>query len=69
MSTVKQLGYLAFEVADLDAWEAFATQILGLEVVDRRGKQGFSLRMDGHRQRFFVDGGPADDLTAIGWEV
>ncbi|MGD8605782.1 MAG: VOC family protein [Myxococcales bacterium] len=69
MSTVKQLGYLAFEVADLDAWEAFATQILGLKVVDRRGKQGFSLRMDGHRQRFFVDGGPADDLTAIGWEV
>jgi 2,3-dihydroxybiphenyl 1,2-dioxygenase len=69
MSTVQQLGYLAFEVADLKAWEPFATHILGLQLVDRRGDQGFSLRMDGHRQRFFIEHGPADDLAAIGWEV
>lgn len=68
MSKVRQLGYLAFEVADLAAWEPFATQVLGLQLVDRRD-EGFSLRMDGHRQRFFVEHGPADDLAAIGWEV
>ena len=69
MSAVKQLGYLAFEVSDLAAWEDFGTKILGLEVVDRRGADGFSLRMDSYRQRFFIEHGPADDLAAIGWEV
>ena len=69
MSAVKQLGYLVFEVSDLAAWEDFGTQILGLQAVDNRGDAGFSLRMDGYHQRFFVERGPADDLAAIGWEV
>jgi catechol 2,3-dioxygenase-like lactoylglutathione lyase family enzyme len=69
MSAVKQLGYLVFEVSDLAAWEAFGTKILGLQLVDRRGDTGFSLRMDGYHQRFFIERGPADDLAAIGWEV
>lgn len=69
MSSVKQTGYLVFEVSDLEAWEEFGTKILGLEVVDRRGDAGFSLRMDGYQQRFFIEHGAADDLAAIGWEV
>ena len=69
MSRVKQLGYLVFEVSDLGAWEDFGARILGLEVVDRRENEGFSLRMDSYRQRFFVERGPSDDLAAIGWEV
>jgi 2,3-dihydroxybiphenyl 1,2-dioxygenase len=69
MSAVKQLGYLVFEVSDLAAWEDFGTKILGLQVVDARGDAGFSLRMDGYHQRFFIEQGPADDLAAIGWEV
>jgi 2,3-dihydroxybiphenyl 1,2-dioxygenase len=63
------VGYLAFEVSDLEAWEDFGTRILGLKVVDQRGDAGFSLRMDDYRQRFFIEKGPADDLVAIGWEV
>src|SRR5437660_9799226 len=69
MTSVAQLGYLGFEVSDLGAWEAFATNVLGLEVVDRRPDGGFGLRMDGHRQRFFVRNGPADDLGFIGWQA
>ncbi len=69
MSAVKQLGYLVFEVSDLAAWEDFGTKVLGLQVVDRHGETGFSLRMDGYHQRFFIEKGPADDLAAIGWEV
>jgi len=69
MSAVKQLGYLVFEVSDLAAWEAFGTNILGLGLVDQRDDTGFSLRMDGYRQRFFIERGSADDLAAIGWEV
>jgi len=69
MSSVKQLGYLVFEVSDLAAWGEFGAKVLGLQVVDSRGDDGFSLRMDGYRQRFFIEQGPADDLAAIGWEV
>ena len=69
MSSVKQLGYLVFEVGDLAAWGEFGAKVLGLQVVDSRGDDGFSLRMDGYRQRFFIEQGPADDLAAIGWEV
>ena len=69
---VAQLGYLAFEVSDLPAWERFATGVLGLGVA-RRGPgpqgPGYTLRMDDHAQRFFIHEGPADDLTAVGWQV
>src|SRR5262252_5256879 len=69
MTSVAQLGYLGFEVSDLAAWEAFAEGVLGLGVVDRVPGGGFSLRMDGYRQRFFVTPGRADDLGVIGWQV
>lgn len=69
MTAVKQAGYLVFEVSDLSAWEEFGTKILGLQVVNRRGDGGFSLRMDGYEQRFFIEHGPADDLAAVGWEI
>jgi 2,3-dihydroxybiphenyl 1,2-dioxygenase len=69
---VSQLGYLAFEVSDLAAWEQFATGVLGLGVA-RRWDGGLSLRMDGHAQRFFVTQGTpgaiVDDLAAVGWQV
>jgi 2,3-dihydroxybiphenyl 1,2-dioxygenase len=69
MTVVKQLGYLVFEVSDLAAWEDFGAKVLGLQVTNRRGDAGFSLRMDAYAQRFFVERGPADDLAAVGWEV
>lgn len=65
---IDQLGYLAFEVDNLDLWERFATDVLGLTVA-RRWDGGLSLRMDGHAQRFFLHAGPADDLAAVGWQV
>jgi 2,3-dihydroxybiphenyl 1,2-dioxygenase len=65
---IDQLGYLAFEVADLAVWETFATYVLGLEV-SRRGDRALSFCMDGHAHRFHLTEGPADDLAAIGWQV
>ncbi len=65
---IEQLGYLAFEVSDLAAWETFATGVLGLAVA-RRWDGGLSLRMDGHAERFFLTQGPADDLAGVGWQV
>ncbi len=64
---VEQLGYLAFEVSSLEAWRAFGTEILGVGV--EQTSAGLELRLDGHRRRFFLTEGPADDLTALGWQL
>ncbi|MFI5296612.1 MAG: VOC family protein [Polyangiales bacterium] len=69
MSAIAQLGYLGFEVSDLASWERFATQVLGLVVVERSADGAFALRMDGHRQRLWIAPGPADDLLVVGWEL
>jgi 2,3-dihydroxybiphenyl 1,2-dioxygenase len=66
---VAQLGYLGFEVSNLAAWESFATNVLGLAIVNRQDGGAFGLRMDGHAQRFFITPGKADDLSVLGWEV
>src|SRR5262249_46245080 len=66
---VAQLGYLGFEVSDLGAWEAFTTRVLGLSVASRREDGAFSLRMDGHAHRLFVEPGAADDAAFVGWQV
>lgn len=68
MSTDVRLGYLAIEARDLDAWERFAVDVLGLQA-DRRNDGALALRCDDWAQRFVVTQGAADDVTTIGWEV
>jgi 2,3-dihydroxybiphenyl 1,2-dioxygenase len=63
-----RLGYLGFQVRDLAAWEAFAVEVLGLEV-GARGEGTLGLRCDDWATRFFVTQGPADDVQVFGWEV
>jgi 2,3-dihydroxybiphenyl 1,2-dioxygenase len=63
-----RLGYLAFEVRDLAAWEPFAVDVLGLEV-GARGEKTLDLRCDDRAARFFLTEGPGDDVAAFGWEV
>jgi len=61
------LAYLVIEAPDLQVWEDFARDVMGLQV--RREAPGLRVRMDAWRQRFFVRPGPADDVVAIGWQV
>jgi 2,3-dihydroxybiphenyl 1,2-dioxygenase len=68
MTTHIRLGYLGFEVKDLAAWEAFATNVLGLELA-RRDESEIALRCDEWAQRIVVTAGPSDDLSCLGWEV
>lgn len=69
MVQVTELGYLGISVSDPDAWKAYATQIVGMELVDEGEKDRFYLRMDNwhHRITVHVDGG--DDLAYLGWRV
>jgi 2,3-dihydroxybiphenyl 1,2-dioxygenase len=64
-----KLGYLGFQVRDLPAWEKFATEVLGLMLVDRRPDGAFGLRMDEYARRIFVEPGPLDDVFVMGWEA
>ncbi|HEY6557698.1 MAG TPA: VOC family protein [Polyangiaceae bacterium] len=63
------LGYLGFEVSAPDAWQSFALDVLGLELAGELPGGGFDLRMDSHARRLFVEPGPADDVSVIGWQV
>lgn len=64
MSGQLQLGYLALEVPDPQAWAAFAGHHLGL--LAQPTKDHVHLRMDALQQRFTLTTGPADDVTAVG---
>lgn len=67
MSEISSLGYIGFGVSDLDKWQGFATDILGMQV-GRRDATGLTLRMDEYCQRIFLEENGADDLIAAGWE-
>lgn len=69
MHEIVQLGYLGFEVSAPEVWCSFAQNTLGLTLGERFGDAGFTLRMDSYPQRFFVEPGPLDDATCIGWQV
>ena len=69
MVSVSQLGYLGFKASDLDAWETFATQILGIESVGRNENGALMFRMDEYQYRFLFEQGAKDDLDLIGWQV
>jgi 2,3-dihydroxybiphenyl 1,2-dioxygenase len=69
MASVAQLGYLGLNVSDLDQWEQFATNVLGLQSNGRGSDGSLSLRMDEYDRRFILSPGADDDLALLGWEV
>jgi 2,3-dihydroxybiphenyl 1,2-dioxygenase len=69
MASVTQFGYLGLSVSDINAWERFATQTLGLQISGRRDDGTLLLRNDDYHHRFLVHPTGKDDLAYIGWEV
>jgi 2,3-dihydroxybiphenyl 1,2-dioxygenase len=67
-SPIEALGYLGLEVSDLQAWQRFAGDVLGLEALERQDG-AIDLRMDDYATRIRLQSGPRDDLAYIGWEV
>jgi hypothetical protein len=68
MTSVSNLGYLVLGVSDLDAWERFAVDIIGLQAGRRVKGESLALRMDDYAQRILLEKSPEDDLLAAGWE-
>ena len=69
MAEISALGYLVLNVSNLDQWDTFATNILGMQVAQRTDKF-ISLRMDEREQRILLEkGGGEEDVAALGWEL
>jgi len=66
---VTELGYMGLGVADLEAWKAFARDILALEVVDEGEKDRCYLRMDYWHHRLVLHRDASDDLAYLGFRV
>ena len=69
MERVTQLGYLGLSVKDVDEWERFASDILGLQPNGWDEDGSLFLRMDEYHHRFIVHPNGSDDVAYLGWEV
>jgi 2,3-dihydroxybiphenyl 1,2-dioxygenase len=66
--TVSQFGYLGLGVKNMDAWEEYASEVLGLEVSERAADGTVYLRMDEYHHRIALLPNGADDLAYVGWQ-
>ena len=62
-----QLGYVGIGVSDVDAWEKYATEILGMQANGRGDEGELFLRMDEQHHRFAIHPGGNDDVAYVGW--
>jgi 2,3-dihydroxybiphenyl 1,2-dioxygenase len=65
---LQSLGYVGISTDRLEDWSQFATQLLGMQVVER-GNSAMSLRMDDRKQRLIVDRDNKNSCSYFGWEV
>ena len=65
---VRSLGYVVISAGDLDAWERFGTELIGLQVAERTPDR-LRLRNDEKAYRLDIRRGEAEGVTVLGWEV
>lgn len=66
--SIKRLGYMGFEVADVRAWRTFATARLGAMEASASETEA-TFRIDSRAWRLSVSKGSADDYLFAGYEV
>ena len=64
--TVRALGYVGLESADLAGWTRFATEVLGLAVAPHSSDEVVQLKMDDWAHRYTVTAGERDRLAYLG---
>lgn len=69
LSRVACLGYIGLGVRDLDAWQSFVTDVLGLQWAGRLPDASQLVRMDAQRHRLILTPTGEDDISFAGWEV
>ena len=66
-AAISALGYLGIGASDLEAWQGYATETLGLACAEQDG--ALLLRMDDAPWRMRIEQSDADDLSYAGFEV
>ena len=69
MASVTQLGYVGISVSDIEEWEHFGTDVLGLQSNGVGDDGSLTLRMDEYTHRFIVSPGGKDDVEFVGFQV
>jgi 2,3-dihydroxyethylbenzene 1,2-dioxygenase len=69
MTQVTELGYLTLGVSDIKAWDQFAHDVLGLEVIQGEHSSVRYLRMDYWHHRIKLIENSADDILVSGLRV
>ncbi|MGX1811007.1 VOC family protein [Nocardia sp. NPDC055321] len=62
------LGYVAVQSNRLPDWRRFGADAIGLHV-DELDRDTLRFRLDDRTCRFLIERGPAEDVTALGWQV
>ena len=66
---VSQLAYLGIGVSDMGAWKTFATDILGMQIIERADDGTVYLRMDENHHRIALHPSGEDDVLYIGLQA
>jgi 2,3-dihydroxybiphenyl 1,2-dioxygenase len=66
--SIRGLGYVGIGASNLSEWTDFATNWLGMQMIER-GNTARAFRMDDHEQRLVVDRSLADGDRYFGFEV
>jgi len=66
---VSQLAYLGIGVSDMNAWKTFATDILGMQIIERADDGTVYLRMDENHHRIALHPSGEDDVLYIGLQT
>ncbi|WP_315801966.1 VOC family protein [Bradyrhizobium sp. SZCCHNS3002] len=65
---ITALGYIGIRSSQAEQWGRMATELLGMQRVDRAASVQ-AYRMDDRKQRLIVDGSGDGGLAVMGWEV
>ena len=65
---INSLGYVGIRSRDLEEWQDFAENLLGMQSVES-GNYALAFRMDDYKQRLMIETEPGDALGFLGWEV
>ena len=65
---IQALGYVGVHAMSLEDWSTFGTKFLGMQLVDKGGKN-LAFRMDDRKQRVVVSEDGAEGVAFFGWEV
>lgn len=66
---IRGLGYVTVRSSDLAQWRHYASQVLGMMVVEDESGERLFLKMDERPYRILVQHSAQDGFGACGWEV